>query len=154
VRKLKIIFPVVILMVSFASLVSVTGCKKTTNNIVQDSVYYSAWTNFNMKYDANASSGTDSVYDQTITAKSITQAVLDKGSVIVYITPGSGIYAEATSEGFEVILSVGQIYIDAHGAVPSTWQYRYVIIPGTVATQSQAKHLSYGDASKLYNFSN
>lgn len=152
-RKLKIIFPAVILVVFFGSLLSVVGCKKTYTTVVKDSVSYSPWQSFKMTF-GGATNTTDSLFSETVTAKSITQAILDKGSVMVYITDGSGSYAEAASQGFFVILAVGQIYLQTNFTVPSSWQFRYVIIPGNVATQSQTKHLSYSDASKLFNLSN
>lgn len=153
-RKLKIIFPAVVLIVSFASLLSVAGCKKTYTTVVKDSVYYSPWQSIALKFVSAGATTADSVFNQTVTAKSITQAVLDKGSVLVYITDGSGSYAEAANQGFIVVLAVGQIYLQTNFTVPSSWKFRYVIVPGNVATQSQTRHLSYSDASKLFNLSN
>ena len=106
-----------------------------------------------MKFES-ATTTTDSLFDETVTAKSITQSILDKGSVLVYLQDGSGSYAEASALGFFVVLSVGQIYISTSFTVPSSWKFRYVVIPGTVSTQSRSSHLSYADASKLFNLSN
>jgi hypothetical protein len=153
VRKLKISFTALVLILSFASLLPVAGCKKTYTTVVQDSVSYSAWQSFAMKFES-ATTTTDSIFDQTVTAKAVTQAILDKGSVLVYIQDGAGSYAEASSQGFLVVLAVGQIYLETNYTVQSSWKFRYVIIPGTVATQSQTRHLSYSNASKLLNLSN
>jgi hypothetical protein len=153
VRKLKIFFTALVLISSFALLLPVAGCKKTYNTVVQDSVSYSAWQSFGLKFEG-ATTTNDSVFDQTVKAKSVTQAILDKGSVLVYIKDGAGDYAEASSQGILVILAVGQIYLETNFTTPSDWKFRYVIIPGNVATQSQARHLSYSDASRLLNLSN
>jgi len=121
VRKLKILFTALVLIFSFASLLPVAGCKKTYNTVSQDSVSYSAWQSFAMKFEG-ATTTTDSVFDQTVTAKSVTQAILDKGSVLVYIQDGAGNYAEASSQGFIVILAVGQIYLETGFTLPSAWK--------------------------------
>ena len=66
------------------ALFTSVGCSKSNNNSSsnKDSVLYSSWQAFNMKYEGQDSNN-DSVYDQTITASAVTQNILDKGSVVV-----------------------------------------------------------------------
>lgn len=142
------------------------GCSKSNNNSssTKDSVLYSAWQSFNMKYEG-LDNNNDSVYDQTISASAVTQSILDKGSVLVYVSDGNGDYADASNAGFSVILAVGQIYISTYGSVPSSYQWRYVVVPGTIATTSssgsvktytpsQLKALSYKEASAILKLKN
>lgn len=126
------------------------GCSKSNNNSssTKDSVLYSSWQSFSLKYEG-LDNNSDSVYDQTITAAAITQNVLDKGTVTVYVSDGAGDYADASNAGFSVILNVGSIYISTYGAVPSAYKWRYVVIPGTIATTSQLKGLSYETVAKM-----
>jgi hypothetical protein len=116
-----------------------------------------------MKFEG-LDTNSDSVYDQTTTASAITQNVLDKGSVLVYVSDGLGDYADAANAGFSVILGVGSIYISTYGAVPSSYTWRYVIVPGTIATTSasgvlqtytpsQLKGLSYAAVTGLLGIS-
>lgn len=142
------------------------GCSKNNSNnnsSTKDSVLYSAWQPFSMKFETLDNNG-DSVYDQTTTAAVITQNVLDKGTVLVYVSDGSGDYTDAENAGFSVILGVGQIYISTFGFVPSNFTWRYVVIPGTIATTStsgslqtytpkQLKTMSYAAVSGILGIS-
>ncbi|MBS1601224.1 MAG: hypothetical protein JST42_01055 [Bacteroidetes bacterium] len=161
-RKLKIL--TLVSLIAGAALMSV-GCSKSNNNSSsnKDSVMYSAWQSFNMKYEGQDNNN-DSVYDQTVTASSITQSILDKGSVVVYIADGSGDYANAADAGFSVTFGLGQIYISTFGAIPSGWTFRYVIIPGNISvtsqgsvrtyTPNQLKAMTYDQASGILDISN
>lgn len=133
-RKLKVLSLVTLIAGTFFLSV---GCSKSNNNSsgTKDSVLYSAWQPFSMKFEG-LDNNSDSVYDQTTTAAAITQSVLDKGTVLIYVSDGNGDYADASNAGFSVILGVGQIYLSTYGAVPSTYSWRYVVIPGTIATTS------------------
>lgn len=128
------------------------GCSKnnSSNSSTKDSVLYSAWQPFNMSF-SGFDSNNDSIFAQTITAAAVTQNIIDKGTVMVYFSDGTGDYADAANAGFSVILHVGSIDLSTIGSVPSTWQWRYVIIPGTIATTSQVKGLSYAEASNRFN---
>ena len=150
-RKLKVL--------SLATLIAGTfflsvGCSKSNNNSTstKDSVLYSAWQPFSMKYETLDNNG-DSVYDQTTTAAAITQSVLDKGTVLVYVSDGNGDYTDAVNAGFSVILAVGQIYISTYGSVPSNFTWRYVVIPGTIATTSSSGSLQTYTPNQLKTMS-
>jgi len=161
VRKLKIL---ALLGLVAGALFTSVGCSKSNNSSSsnKDSVMYSSWQSFNMKYEG-LDNNSDSVYDQTITASSITQSVVDKGSVVVYISDGSGDYANAADAGFSVTFGVGQIYISTYGAIPTSWTYRYVVIPGNISvtsqgsvktyTPSQLKTMTYDEASVILGVS-
>jgi hypothetical protein len=162
VRKLKIL--TLLGLVAGAIFMSV-GCSKSNNNSSsnKDSVLYSAWQSFNMKYEG-LDNNNDSVYDQTVTASSITQSILDKGSVVVYIADGSGDYANAADAGFSVTFGLGQIYISTYSAIPSGWTFRYVVIPGNISvtsqgsvrtyTPNQLKAMTYDEASGILGINN
>ena len=150
-RKLKVL--------SLATLIAGTfflsvGCSKSNNNSssTKDSVLYSAWQPFSLKFETLDNNG-DSVYDQTTTAAAITQNVLDKGTVLVYVSAGDGEYTDAVNAGFSVILGVGQIYISTYGSVPSAFAWRYVVIPGTIATTSSSGSLQTYTPSQLKTMS-
>lgn len=143
------------------------GCSKSNNNnsssTTKDSVLYSAWQSLNMTF-GNLDSKGDSIYYQNVTASAITQNVLDKGSVLVYVSNGGGSYATSTDAGFSVILSVGGFQISTIGAISSGWSYRYIIIPGNIATTSvsgviqtytpnQLKTLSYTTLTSILGIS-
>jgi hypothetical protein len=161
VRKLKFL---ALLSIVAGALFTSVGCSKSNNSSSsnKDSVMYSAWQPFNMKYEGQDNNN-DSVYDQTITASSITQSIVDKGSVVVYIADGAGDYANAADAGFSVTFGVGQIYISTYGAIPTGWAYRYVVIPGNISvtsqgsvktyTPNQLKTMTYDEASAILGIS-
>ena len=161
-RKLKILSLVILIAGSFFLSV---GCSKSNSNSssTKDSVLYSAWKPFSLTYEG-LNSNSDSIYDEVAVAAAITQNVLDKGTVLVYVSNGSGSYAVAADAGFSVVLSVGQIYLSTYGAVSSSYKWRYVIIPGTIATTtasgslqsytpSQLKTMSYAAVSGILGIS-
>jgi hypothetical protein len=163
VRKLKFLSLVILIASTFFLFV---GCSKSNNNnsaSTKDSVLYSAWQPFSMTFEG-IDNNSDSIYDQTTIAAAITQNVLDKGTVLVYISNGSGSYADATNAGFSVVLGVGQIYISTYGSVPSNFTWRYMVIPGNIATTStsgsvqtytpsQLKTMSYSAVSGILGIS-
>ena len=150
-RKLKVLSLAALIAGSFFLSV---GCSKSNNNSssTKDSVLYSAWQPFSMKFEG-LDNNSDSVYDQTTTAAAITQSVLDKGTVLTYISDGNGDYTDAVNAGFSVILGVGSIYISTYGSVPSNFTWRYVVIPGTVATTSSSGSLQTYTPSQLKTMS-
>jgi hypothetical protein len=118
-------------------LLTSIGCSKSNNNnnSAKDSVLYSAWQPFNMKFEGVTTYG-DSVFDQTVVAKSVTQSVLDKGVVLVYVKDGTGLYADATNAGISLLLDPGEIYMTTNFTVTSNFSFRYVVIPGGISTTS------------------
>jgi len=105
-----------------AGATGATGATGTAN------VMHSGWTTLRMSYNS-----TDSAYEQTLAADSITQAVLDSGVVIGYIeytNSASQTQVENASSYMEEVFGVGSVhlysaYYDLTGA-----NYRYIIIPG------------------------
>lgn len=126
-RKLTIFF----LVAAFAiGLVSIGGCKKNyyTTSSGTDSIMYSNWVTLKMIKDQN-----DTAYQQNIVAKSITQSILDKGTVLTYLQY-QGQVNYASDLGVYPTFTVGNINLftlqDASGL-----QFRYIVIPGkTVVT--------------------
>jgi hypothetical protein len=107
-----------------------------------DSVVYSAWTPLALTYVA-----ADTLFEETITAPSITQAILDSGIILSYVNfkeqngtyhviPTVGLLGAAVFEDF----SVGTINI-ASVQDYSTLPYRYVTIPGSLKTGSNASDI-------------
>jgi hypothetical protein len=122
VRKLKIFF----LVAFVAGLISMAGCSKSNNNnnsSSTDSVMYSSWITLKMVKDQN-----DSNYQQNITAKSITQSVLDKGTILCYLQY-QGQVNFSSDLGVYPTFSVGNINLFT-GQDATGLQFRYVIIPG------------------------
>jgi hypothetical protein len=168
---LKFVLPAILVIAMF----SVTSCtKKTTNNnVVQDSIYYSAWIPLSMQVDV-----TDSIYEQSITASKLTASVISHGAVLGYLGyPGnSDTIVESLAElsslyGVQQILEPGTISIitpyepsfsccDLTYTASSGFLYRYVIIPGNVLTtsfngmtQQQLSKMSFSDVQKAINAS-
>src|SRR5947209_4484785 len=98
-------------------------------------VQYSSWNALSLQF-----SGTDSAYEQKITADSLTQAVLDSGLVLTYLkyTPSSGqsIVVNASSY-LQEIFSAGSIQLFSRVDY-SGFEYRYIIIPGGVHVERAA----------------
>ena len=154
-RKLKIFFLVALAI----GLVSVIGCSKSNNNnsspASTDSVLYSAWIPVAMKLIPN-----DTNYQQNIVAKSITQAVLDKASIMTYVEYQGAVNLPSDFGVFPTF-TVGNINLFA-GYDASGLSFRYVIIPGKALvtsssgavqtyTPAQLKNLDYSTLSKLLN---
>jgi hypothetical protein len=155
VRKLKIVFSALFVIVSFASLFSVAGCKKTYTTVVRDSVYYSSWIPLKMTFD-----GTDSIYFQDFTEDRLTPKVVSSGAVLGYLgyPSGSDTVAQSVSEftaiyGVQQIFSAGgievQSFADLTYSATAGYLYRYVIIPGNVLSTTSLKNLSKDQLSKM-----
>jgi hypothetical protein len=103
-----------------------------------DSVTYSPWITLNTPYNTN-----DSLYEQSLTAASLTKAILDSGVILTYInlnqTAGQYDVIPIASFSNEMVESyaVGQINILALDDFTG-YSYRYVTIPGSVKTGTNA----------------
>ena len=164
---MKFILPAIFVIAMF----SVTSCtKKTTNNtVVQDSIYYSAWTPLNMTQEIPAAG--DTLYLDEIAAPAITAKIISQGAVLGYygyptqsgdtlISPESdyGLYAE-------INITVGNIEVEGFNTNLSYnaggFLFRYVVIPGNVLastslkgmTQQQLNKMSFSDVQKAINAS-
>jgi len=142
------------LIISLVGLISVIGCKKTTNNtvVMQDSVFYSPWTQLKMTTIG------DTVYYQDITASKLTQSLLNTGVVLSYLgSPGTSDTAisNASDYGLYQVLHVGYIEVQSYGYLndfsysSSGYLYRYVIIPGSVLTTTSLKNFSVQQLNKM-----
>jgi hypothetical protein len=127
-------------------IIGLTSCSKGSTGPAgpagpagPDSVAYSAWTPLALTYVA-----ADTLFEETITAPSITQAILDSGIILSYVNfqeqngtyhviPTVGLLGAALFEDF----SVGKINI-ASVQDYSTLPYRYVTIPGSLKTGNSA----------------
>ncbi len=164
-RKLK--FLVLTGTVSVIAIISLVGCKKTTNNttVVKDSIYYSSWAALSMQLNVDANN--DSIYYQDFDNSRITQSVVSSGAIIGFfgITDGSGDttaldVAELSSYyNIEQQISVGVLDLSALTDLSYSnggFLYRYVIIPGNVLANSslagltriQLQHMSFTDVQK------
>ena len=91
-------------------------------------VMYSSWASLTMSFNS-----TDSAYEQTITADSITQAVLDSGLVLSYIkyTNSSGqIQVENASNYIEEVYGLKSITLYSYTYDFTGTPFRYIIIHG------------------------
>jgi hypothetical protein len=164
-KNLKLIF-----VLSTVFVLAAISCKKGDAGPAgppgpagPDSVIYSPWITLNLAQTVN--SGGDTSYDQTLTAASITQAVIDKGFIMSYLdlSSGSGQIFPTASVGFAVteIFSVGSIFLSIPFPLAADAKYRYVIILGTIQgnrfvsgpaaglTTSEVQNMSYKDVLKL-----
>ncbi len=138
-----------------------TGPAGTTGKTGSANVKYSSWNSLNMTFNSN-----DSAYEQTITADSLTEAVLDSGIVLTYMKvndPSTNQTQIVNADAYmQEIFSVGQIDLLSSYDY-SGLSYRYVIIPGGVAlgktglgssvnyTKQQLKNMPYDQVIKLLN---
>lgn len=156
-RKLKIVFSALFLIVSFSALISVTGCKKTYNTVVQDSVYYSSWTP--LALTMHVGTNNDTVYYQDFNNSRITAKIISRGAVIGYFgqivnkdTTLSVASDWATYYGVLQQLQVGVLDLSALVDISYSkggFLYRYVIIPGNVLANSSLKDMSKDQLSKM-----
>lgn len=158
-RKLKILLSALVVIVSFASLFSVAGCKKTYTTVVQDSVFHSKWLALDMTLDVSTG---DSVYYQDIVANKLSSKIVNGGVVVSYLgyPNGSG---DTVSEAFaEFAPYVQQLFITNTIRVISyggdiSWNastgdgffFRYVLIPGNVVANSTLKGLTQNQLNKM-----
>jgi hypothetical protein len=133
-----------LLAISMVIVIGMISCSKGTTGPAgpagpagPDSVIYSAWMPLTLTYVA-----ADTFYEQTITAPSITQAILDSGVILSYVNfqesngtyhviPTAGLLGLGIFEDF----SVGAINISSVQDY-STLPYRYVVIPGSKVANS------------------
>jgi len=98
---------------------------------------YSNWITLSMT-GQTLSSG-DSIYYQSITAKSITSDILNKGSVIGYLLVGDPLSGDSSvinaSLALEEHFLVGSISL-LSSVTYSGYQYRYVVVPAKVSVTS------------------
>ena len=151
-RKVTIFF----LTATTIGFFSLTSCTKNNTTTVNhpDSVYSSAWTTLEVVLN-----NTDSLYEENITAPSITSAILRTGVILgygAYINPNTQDTVESAVLEFGIYqtFSVGNIFIQSVYQNSGLF-YRYVIVPGSVLTTKgltpiQAKSLSYAEATKLF----
>jgi len=150
-----------------AGFIVMTGCKKGDTGPAgpagPDSVQYSAWKTLSMDYAGSDNAG-DSVFTGTVTAPAITQAIIDKGSVIGYLIVADPLTGDSSiinaSLAFNEFFAVGKIDLVSYGVDFSDYDYRYVVIPGKVATSSvsgqtktytidQLKAMSYSTVTSI-----
>lgn len=132
-----------------------------------DSVLYSNWTPMNMASNIDANS--DTTYYQNFAASSITTQIINSGTVLTYLqgVDGNGntfIFNAATA--LTESYFVGNIYVASVPPAPSHsagfdytgYNYRYIVIPGSIAvtafkgmTQQQIKTVSYPVITKMLN---
>ncbi|MFL5740603.1 MAG: hypothetical protein ACJ75B_10330 [Flavisolibacter sp.] len=118
-------------------------------------VQYSGWKTLAMTFSA-----TNNDYEQTITADSIKQNILDNGVILTYMrfTPASG-PAIIVPAGIylQELFSPGKIQLYADQDY-SGFEYRYVLIPGGVKlarlsgtsyTKEELQAMSYEQVMKL-----
>ena len=130
-----------------------------------DSVMYSAWMPMNM---VDTIEGTaDTIYYQNFAANALTSAILNTGTVVTYLetTDGNGdsLFFNASTVLTESYY-VGDIFVESFPPAASNsagynwpgYNYRYIIIPGDIATtmfkgmtQQQIRNISYPDFNKL-----
>ncbi|PWT77631.1 MAG: hypothetical protein C5B59_03470 [Bacteroidetes bacterium] len=164
--KILKLVPIVFSVIAMVAI----GCKKGDTGPAgpagpagPDSVIYSGWITLNTPRSVSAAG--DTSYSQTLTAASITQAVLDKAVIVSYFnvpdSAGDHIFPTASIGLFaSETFSVGKI--DLFSLVDLTGlQYRYVIIygkiqankiisgPATGMTVQQLKNMSYKDVQQL-----
>jgi hypothetical protein len=156
--------------IAFGS-VMMTGCSKGNAGPAgpagPDSVTYTNWAPL-----STPQVGTDTVtsdpdygdpiFGQTITAQSITEDIINKGVILsylqlIYTNPTDTLIVNAElyfNEGF----SVGQINIVSYDQDFTGTNFRYVTIPGTIATTKfpgytlqQLKAINYKTLTKTLN---
>ena len=145
------------------------GCSKGTTGpqgpvgpAGPDSVVHSNWITLNMTKTVSAPG--DTIYSQSLSAPAITQRILDSGIILTYLSfvDNNGVTnvfsasAYFAYEGF----SPGAIDLISFNDYSQS-QYRYVVVPGTIAggnivsgpakglTKQQLQHMSYGDVIKM-----
>jgi hypothetical protein len=152
---LKIIFPAFFAVLVFASLFTVTSCKKTYNTVVQDSIYYSPWIPFKMTFDSQ-----DSVYYQDFATKKLTAKIISSGVVLGYggYPAGKDTVIQSLSEltafyGVQQIIWPDTIEVQSFANLSFTANsgllYRYVIIPGNVLATTSLKNMSHDQLNKM-----
>jgi len=102
-----------------------TGATGTAN------VMYSSWASLTMSYNT-----TDSAYEQTITADSITQSVLDSGLVLTYIkytNPAGQTQVESADTYMQTVLAIKSIQLYSYVYDLTGVPFRYIVVHGGTA---------------------
>jgi hypothetical protein len=131
-----------ILVLGAVLALGMTSCKKGDTGPAgpvgpagPDSVVYSSWQTLNFTVNQ------DTLYVDTISAPSLTQAILDSGVILTYYdlsdptdpSAKTDLYSGAAISAFELIedFTVGKINITSFHYDFSTQKMRYVTIPGS-----------------------
>lgn len=147
----------------WGTAISLKGKTGTAN------VLYSGWNSATNLRDTTADGSKLKAVD--LLAPALTTDVLEKGMVQVYFNFGSGVYPlpyTSNAGGLQNIISylprlkhfiITRFAFDNSGSVslPSSLQYRYVIIPGGVAAPTAAKKPNlnnYEEVKRYYNIPN
>ncbi|HEX9510617.1 MAG TPA: hypothetical protein VF939_09040 [Puia sp.] len=145
-----------------------TGAAGVNGTNGTDSVLYSNWTTLSMAGSIDANN--DTSYSESITANAITSNILNNGVVLTYLQQidqnGDTLIFNAATVLTESYY-VGRIflysgvpagYTNASGYDYSGYNYRFIAIPGSIATsrfpgytQQQIKSLSYQSVLKMAN---
>jgi hypothetical protein len=127
-------------------------------------VFYSSWAKAGTWSKTNFNSIVRSYID--VTAPRITQDILDKGVVLVYAKVNVGdnnvrqlplsIKSQFTEEYIDFSLNVNTLRIwstpiEATVEPATTYEFRYVVIPGGQAVRMNYEKLSYEEAKTLFN---
>jgi hypothetical protein len=107
---------------------SKTGATGAAGATGTANVMYSNWNNLSMSFNSS-----DSAYEQTIAADSLTQAVLDSGLVLSYIkyTNAAGqTQVENTDTYMEEVLGLKSIKLYSYAYDFTGVPFRYIIIHG------------------------
>jgi hypothetical protein len=170
VKNLKLFF----LAALAAGCVSMIGCSKSSNSstpaAAADSVLYTNWTPLSMAGNVDASN--DTFFTQSVTAQAITQHVLNTGIIIGYVrgvdNNGDTLIVNASTLMTENFY-VGSIYLESDpfqigtaGVDYTGFDFRYVVIPGRIATTgtgnseqtftpAQLRAMSYSTITKIFN---
>ncbi len=135
-----------LLVAAAIMIIGMTSCSKGSTGPAgpagpagPDSVQYSVWTPLATTYVA-----ADTLFEQTINAPSITQAILDSGVILSYINlqEQNGTYhvvptAGLTQLGIYEDFTLGKINIESYQDATGL-PYRYVVIPGSLKTGNSA----------------
>jgi hypothetical protein len=154
------------------------SCKKGDDGAKGDTgtanVMFSGW--IDVQYEAATNTAGDTVaFTAEIPASKITKAILDSGTVKVYINvssaaapsvialPITDYYALTGVENINLYFTAGKINLYATGDASTFtdsgnkyWQYRYVVIPGGVRVPNGRSAVNWNDwnaVKQLYNIS-
>ncbi|MCS3800345.1 hypothetical protein [Niastella sp. OAS944] len=152
------------------------SCKKGDDGAKGDTgtanVMFSGWQDVLFNPVKNTA-GDTIAFTAEVAASKINKAILDSGTVKVYLNVGSpttpsvfalpitDYYALAGVENINLYFSIGKINLYATGDASSFtdagvkyWQYRYVIIPGGVRVPNGRSALNWNDYNAVKQFYN
>lgn len=144
-KNLKLFF-VLTLAISCVIMISCSkGNTGPAGPAGSDSVQYSGWTTLSMTGNIDANS--DTTYTDTLTANAITSDILNKGIVVGYIRfldalgdttilNASTIMSESFVVGKIELFSGAPYASNSSGSDFSGYDYRYVVVPAKIATNS------------------